>query len=252
MTHFAETEHNKRSAALAPLPDRRVIYVVAKAPRKGQSKTRLCPPLTSDQAAQLAAAFLEDTISLARSAGVDVRLICPDEAERDALRPYAASGVTVHVQDGVGLGAALECAFVTGTRDGYDAVGVLGMDTPSLPARVISGSFEALAEAEVALGQSVDGGYYLLTARCAVPELFRDMVWSTKEVAAETLRRCASLGLRVREMTRWDDVDDWDSLQRLRELLAEADPSVAARSRVALRGIVTAVEPGAEQAEVAR
>ena len=35
-----------------------VVYVVAKAPRPGVSKTRLCPPLTPDQAAHLAAAFL--------------------------------------------------------------------------------------------------------------------------------------------------------------------------------------------------
>ena len=64
---------------------RDVVYVVAKAPRAGQSKTRLCPPLLPEEAAQLAAAFLEDTIALAGRAGADVRLICRDEAERGAL-----------------------------------------------------------------------------------------------------------------------------------------------------------------------
>jgi len=35
-----------------------VVYVVAKAPRPGSTKTRLCPPLSPDQAAQLAGAAL--------------------------------------------------------------------------------------------------------------------------------------------------------------------------------------------------
>ena len=37
------------------------IGVMAKAPRSGRSKTRLCPPLTLDDAAALSAAFLRDT-----------------------------------------------------------------------------------------------------------------------------------------------------------------------------------------------
>jgi uncharacterized protein len=218
-------------------PRRRVVYVVAKAPRAGQSKTRLCPPLTHAQAADLAAAFLADTISLVRAAGIDTRLICRDEAERAALRALAPTGVSVHVQEGVGLGAALESAFTAGLGDGYDAVGVFGMDTPTLPARVISESFDALADADVALGPSTDGGYYLLTAGRLFPRLFREMVWSTDQVAAETRRRCAALGLRVHDLPEWDDVDDFASLLKLRASLERADTSVAPRTRAALRAL---------------
>ncbi len=37
------------------------IGVMAKAPRPGLAKTRLCPPLTPEQAAAMSAAFLRDT-----------------------------------------------------------------------------------------------------------------------------------------------------------------------------------------------
>src|SRR5688500_15649688 len=109
-------------------PQRRVVYVVAKAPRAGQSKTRLCPPLTHAQAADLAAAFLADTIALVCAARIETRLICRDEAERAALRALIPPDTSIHVQEGTGLGAALETAFAAGLGDGYEAVGVLGMD----------------------------------------------------------------------------------------------------------------------------
>ena len=217
------------------VPGRDVVYVVAKAPRPGHSKTRLCPPLLPDQAARLAAAFLEDTIALAVGAGVDVRLICRDEGEREALLPFAAGRASVHVQDGIGLGAALESAFVGGLGDGYRGVGVLGMDSPTLPRTVIVRAFAHLHRgADVVLGPSVDGGYYLLAARRTYPSLFRDMAWSTSAVARETLARCAALGLRARMVERWRDVDDDAGLRALRRQVETAGPRVAPATRTVL------------------
>ena len=217
-------------------PTRRVVYVVAKAPRPGSTKTRLCPPLTHAQAARLAQAFVADTLALVRAAGVDVRLICQDGAERAALESLAPETPT-HVQDGDGLSAAMESALVFGARDGYEATGVLGMDTPSLPPRVLSDAFDALADADVVLGPSRDGGYYLLAARRAAPALFRDMAWSTDQVAAETRRRCAAQGLRLSEVQEWDDVDDLAALLRLRAALESDARLVAHHTSAALAAL---------------
>ncbi len=208
--------------------------MVAKAPLAGQAKTRLCPPLTSGQAAHLAGAFLRDTIALTRGAAVDVRLLCRDEDERAALLPYAGAA-SVHVQRGTGLGAALESAFEQGLRDGYAAVAVLGADTPTLPPAVVAQAFAALeGNDDMALGPSDDGGYYLLAARRLHPELFRDMTWSTNDVTAETLRRCAARALRTHLLPEWGDVDDAAALTRLRASLADAGPDVAPHTRAAL------------------
>jgi rSAM/selenodomain-associated transferase 1 len=215
---------------------RDVVYVVAKAPRAGQSKTRLCPPLWPEAAATLAAAFLRDTVALASRSGADVRLICRDEGEREALLTYELAGATVHVQAGKGLGAALESAFVQGKLDGYRAVGVLGMDSPSLRPEIVARAFACLREgADVGLGPSEDGGYYLLAAREAHPGLFRRMAWSTSGVARETLARGGALGLRVHLVERWLDVDDAESLRALRAQLEEAGPEVAPHTRATLR-----------------
>lgn len=219
-----------------------VVYVVAKAPRAGQAKTRLSPPLTPEQAARLAAAFLQDTIALTLRAGVEVRLICRDEDERAALLPCAGVA-SVHVQRGTGLGAALETAFVQGMEGGYAAVAVLGADTPTLPAAVVARAFAALeGENDVVLGPSDDGGYYLLAARRLHPELFRDMTWSTSDVAAETLRRCAGRTLRTHLLPEWGDVDDAAALARLRASLAGARPDVAPHTRAALSALDTPID----------
>ncbi|HXI16728.1 MAG TPA: TIGR04282 family arsenosugar biosynthesis glycosyltransferase [Chloroflexota bacterium] len=213
---------------------------MAKAPRAGQAKTRLCPPLTPDQSARLAAAFLQDTVTLAQRAGVDVRLICRDEEERAALiagDAGRAGAVTVYIQHGSGLGAALESAFVQGLADGYQAVAVLGADTPTLPPAIVAEAFAALrSDVDVALGSSNDGGYYLLAASRLYPQLFRDMTWSTSQVAAETLRRCAALNLRTHLLPEWSDVDDAAALARL---IVQLDtktigPDVASHTRAAL------------------
>ena len=216
----------------------RVLYGIAKAPRTGHSKTRLCPPLRPEQAARLAGAFLQDTVAVAMRCGVDVRLICRDAAEQAALRAYVPDDVAVHTQEGEGLGAALESAFVRGVRDGYRAIGVLGTDLPSLPAETVTHAFAALDEgADVCLGPSDDGGYYLLVARTSHPALFRDMTWSTGSVAAETLARCANLGLRMHVVQPWLDVDDAASLAALRAQLAALPESVAAHTRATLRDL---------------
>lgn len=215
---------------------RAVVYVVAKAPRAGQAKTRLCPPLRLPDAARLAAAFVQDTVDVVVRAGATARLICRDAGEATALERLGTPA-TVHVQHGAGLGAALESAFAQGLADGYECVAVLGADTPTLASAVIAEACAALDTADVALGPSDDGGYYLLAAKDLHTVLFRDMIWSTSDVAQETLRRCAALGLCTHLVATWPDVDDPPALRRLLAHLHTAPPEVAPRTRTVLAGL---------------
>ena len=168
------------------MPGQSAVYVVAKAPRAGVSKTRLCPPLTPAAAAHLAAAFLLDSVHIVRQAGLDARIICRDDGERRDLARLVGDQATVAVQSGHGLGAALESAFRLGFASGCTAVGVLGSDNPTLPPAALTEAYAALAAgSDVSIGPSEDGGYYLLAARALYPDLFRNMVWSTSEVVAD-------------------------------------------------------------------
>ncbi|HEX2036783.1 MAG TPA: TIGR04282 family arsenosugar biosynthesis glycosyltransferase [Chloroflexota bacterium] len=211
------------------------IYVVAKAPHPGKAKTRLCPPLTPEEAARLATAFLLDTVENVRAAGLVARVICRDAPEQEALQRLLGTATTVHVQEGYGLGAALETAFRQGLADGFEAIGVLGADVPTLPPAVLADAFEVVHRgADVALGPSDDGGYYLLVARTVHPTLFRNMVWSTDSVARITLARCRGAGLGTCLLPLWYDVDDAAGLATLREALLRAPDGVAPHTRAEL------------------
>jgi len=211
------------------------VYVMAKAPRAGAAKTRLCPPLYPVQAARLAEALLLDAVAVVQRAGCQVRIMCRSTSEQLALEELLGATTSVSVQAGKGLGDALESAFRQGLTDGGAAVAVLGADSPTLAPAVVREAFVALRRgADVALGPSEDGGYYLLAARALHPALFYDMPWSTSAVGALTLARCQDAGLSTYLLPTWYDVDDGASLARLQMELRTGAPSLSPRTRAAL------------------
>jgi len=161
--------------------------------------------------------------------------MCRGASERIALKKLIGPAGMVSIQRGDGLGAALESAFRDGVTEGCKAVAVLAPDSPTLPPAVLREAFAALDDgADLALGPSEDGGYYLLAARGVHSRLFRDMPWSTGWVASETLERCSALGLSVHILPVWYDVDEAGSLARLYEELPGAARSLALHTRCEL------------------
>lgn len=212
-----------------------VAYLIAKAPLAGVTKTRLCPPLLPVQAARLAQAFLVDAVGLIQQAGCQVRIMCRTAPEQAALEDLVGTAAAVCVQPGHGLGDALESAFRAGRADGFDAIAVVGADSPTLPPSVVHQAFAALRRgADVALGPSDDGGYYLLGAHVLHRSLFQDMPWSTNRVGMLTLARCQTAGLSTHVLPTWYDVDDGASLSRLQAELRAGAPSLAPRTRSVL------------------
>src|SRR5438046_9302297 len=71
------------------------LAVMTKAPRAGEVKTRLVPPLTHDEAAQLNRCFLQDT-------GAAISVCCTGLTSQDPGRPVAR-GVAVYTPAGAEL-----------------------------------------------------------------------------------------------------------------------------------------------------
>ena len=205
------------------------IGVMAKAPVAGRAKTRLVPPLTPAQAAQLSAAFLRDTTENIRLAGQSAPIdgyvaYAPAEAA-SLFDGHIAAGTGFLLADGSpempprvqGFGRCLLHAMQAMLGAGYSAACVLNSDGPTLPTQVLERAAHALLRGGdcVVFGAADDGGYYLLGARAPHPHLFEDIAWSTDSVAAATRARASALGVPVVEMPVWYDVDDAASLQRL-------------------------------------
>ncbi len=205
------------------------IGVMAKAPRPGFSKTRLCPPLTPDQAAALSAAFLRDITeniaAAARQAEITGLVACAPAGHESLFDGVLAAGTELVLADGAiltppevtGFGKCLLHAIRAMLAMGYDAAVVLNSDSPTLPTDILVRTARLLAEDRdrVVLGPADDGGYYLLGMTGAYAHLFADITWSTGSVADETRARAAELGLPVVELPVWYDVDDQAALERL-------------------------------------
>jgi uncharacterized protein len=184
----------------------------------GRVKTRLVPPLTPEEAARVARALLVATIeSLVAALPAQWTLFLDGSADEELRALVSARGVRLRPQAEGDLGARLAAAFRMLRAEGAVRVLAVGADGPTLPPRLLQEAIEALAECDVVLGPTEDGGYYLVGVSSNREEVFREVPWGTDAVLSTTLARAADAGQSVRLLPSWYDVDSVDDLRRLRE-----------------------------------
>ena len=176
------------------------LVVIAKAPAPGRSKTRLCPPCTPRQAADLAEAALCDTLAAAALCPARRRLLAL-EGEPGAWLP---ADFELLEQAGDGLGERLGHALVAA---GGPAL-VVGMDTPQLTAGLLAQACTALSAdgADAVLGPALDGGYWTIGLQQPDPAVFAGVpmsVPSTFAPSAAGSRSSACAGRDWRPCATW-------------------------------------------------
>lgn len=196
----------------------RALAVLAKAPTPGAVKTRLVPPLTPEQAADLCRALLVDQLAHLRTvADAALYLFFAPAAAKEQMKSLAPAGYRLIPQQGADLGARMLAVFDTLYGAGHKRIVLIGGDLAPLPEQFLAETFAFLEapRARVALGPSQDGGYYLIGANRPMAQLFDRMTWSHGEVLAETRRRLRALHMRYRLLPEWFDVDRPDDVARL-------------------------------------
>jgi len=177
------------------------LLVIAKEPVPGRVKTRLTPPCTPAEAAELARAAILDTIDVVSRTPVARRVLVFDGDQRD----WRPKGFELVAQRGDGLGERLAAAFAD---VGTPAL-LVGMDTPQLTPALLVAGVRALVQpgVDAVLGPTVDGGYWSVGFARSVPGAFDGVPMSTRSTWASQRRRLDKLGLRVHEQPRLRDVD---------------------------------------------
>ncbi len=214
----------------------RALIVVAKRPAVGQTKTRLTPPLTPDQAVALYTCMLLDTLDLMTQ--VDARHVlayAPDDAE-PYFQAIAPPQFSFHPQVGQTLGERLHHILSHCLANGCRQAVVMDSDSPTLPADLLRAAFARLDDpaVDVVLGPCDDGGYYLIGLKQPHAALF-DVVMSTPHVLADTVAAAERAGLRVALLPVWYDVDTAQEVRRLRADLASRPGADAPRTRAWLK-----------------
>ncbi|ARF58113.1 TIGR04282 family arsenosugar biosynthesis glycosyltransferase [Streptomyces gilvosporeus] len=177
------------------------LLVIAKEPVPGRVKTRLTPPYTPHQAAELARAALHDTLWAVRAMPARRRVVVLDG------RPgtWLPDGFEVRPQCAGGLDERLAAAFA-GSRG---PTLLLGMDTPQITPRLLAPALESAAwrDCDAWFGPAEDGGFWALGLADPDPRLLRGVPMSTPHTGATQRARLLAAGLRVRDLPPLRDVD---------------------------------------------
>jgi len=237
------------------LPDRGArglcaLAVMTKAPQAGRVKTRLVPPLTPEEAAELNKCFLRDTVAAIsrvcsrRPVGDSSNMQFEHVGASHSEAPTAACGIAVYTpvgaesaytdilpaafsllpQRGDGFGERLYFAVEDLFKCGFASVCLIDSDSPTVSAENFAEAVELLSTTEdrVVLGPSDDGGYYLIGVKKPHRHLFEQIDWSTERVLNQTTQRATEIGIEVKLLPTGYDVDDDASLRRLcNELLID-------------------------------
>ncbi len=176
------------------------LIVLAKQPVAGRVKTRLTPAFTHDEAAELAAAALADTLAAVSNARVRRRVLAFDRRAAEWLPP----GWVESRQPEGGLDARIAAAFV---EAGRGPTVLVGMDTPQVTGEQLTG-FD-VARYDACLGPTADGGFWALGLRepSVAPSLVEGVAMSRPDTGAEQLVRLRAAGLRVQILDELVDVD---------------------------------------------
>ena len=176
--------------------------VICKEPIPGRVKTRMCPPLSHIQAAELARASLADTFAACAAAEPD-RLVAVIEGTDPAWVPV---GWEVFYQRTGGLDVRLADAFDDVLADGGRGV-LVAMDTPQATPLQIAGALQQLDFHDAVIGMTDDGGYWIIGLTRPVRESFLGVPMSTDSTGQAQLDRLQSLGYSVAVVDTVRDLD---------------------------------------------
>jgi uncharacterized protein len=191
---------------------RGTVAIMAKAPVAGRVKTRLCPPFSPHDAARLATAALQDTLTAALATRCRRRVVALDGAPG----PWLPARFDVLSQPRGGLDVRIAALL----RACEGPTIVVGMDTPQLTPRLLDTALGLLDDgADAVLGPALDGGYWLLGLSDPHPGAVIGVPMSSSRTGAAQRDRLDALGLRTAVLPTLRDVDTADDAHAVAALV---------------------------------
>ncbi|MEV0008322.1 DUF2064 domain-containing protein [Streptomyces sp. NPDC051840] len=195
--------------AITPATGPTTLLVIAKEPVPGRVKTRLTPPFSAQEAAELAAASLEDTLRAALALPA-LRHVLVLEGSPG---PWLPQGFEVMPQSTGPLDERIAAAF--GACAGPALL--IGMDTPQITAAHLAPPFapDGWDDCDAWFGPAEDGGFWALGLARPDPALVRGVPMSLPYTGGLQRARLADAGLTVRDLAELRDVDTAEDAARV-------------------------------------
>lgn len=190
------------------------IIVFARAPIKGQVKSRLASSTGDELALDIYKDLLRRTFDTVVSANLAPVCCYTTDADHGWLARFKSTGINFLPQSGDDLGQRMYNAF-SKELEQASFVLLLGSDCPVLSGKFLDDALTALQEGkDAALVSAEDGGYVLLGLRKNYQRVFQDIDWGTDRVLSQTLSQFEKLGLSWLQLGPLWDVDTLEDYNR--------------------------------------
>jgi rSAM/selenodomain-associated transferase 1 len=194
------------------------FILFTKNPVLGRVKTRLAKEVGNEEALRIYLLMLKHALRVVASFSFDDVKIYVDEwpQDRSYLGKYQNK---LFLQRGDDLGHKMQNAIEEQLQE-YSQVLLFGTDILELDETILTLARDQLMKCDAVLGPSKDGGYYLIGFKENFPTVFKDIPWSTSEVAKKTIGRLVSAQCSLFLTPELGDVDykeDWDQYRHIVE-----------------------------------
>jgi glycosyltransferase A (GT-A) superfamily protein (DUF2064 family) len=207
------------------------VLVMAKEPRPGRVKTRLCPPCSPEQAAAVAEAALADTLAAVAACAASRKVLALDGEPG----PWLPPGFDVISQRGTDFNQRLAEAWSDAGGPGLQ----LGMDTPQVTVPELDELLTRLDTVDAVLGHALDGGWWVIGWRGADPQaMFTGVPMSAASTGRAQEARIRALGLRLHRAASKRDIDTIDDLHAVAREFPGLRTARVARSVARSREVV--------------
>ncbi len=179
------------------------LIIFARKPELGKVKTRLAATLGNEKALDIYKMLLHHTKKVAKEANCETYVFLTEHTN-----DFYWNDFYTEIQVGDTLGDKMKNAFISVIGKGYKNCIIIGSDCPDLQSDLVNKAFEALAQKDVVIGPTIDGGYYLLGMKKLETAFFENKIWSSSTVFADSIKNVAAANLNCFTLPMLRDVDE--------------------------------------------
>lgn len=194
---------------------KKALICFTRVPKPGVTKTRLLPILSGEQCAKLHTAFLTDLARVYDRMDADLFVAYTADPEWEMLKTTFPAAKDFFPQQGADLGEKMYRALRAVLERGYEAVVLTGADLPRLTTAHLESGFAALDSADIAVGPTSDGGYYLVGMKVPHRTIFENQQYGGSTVLENAVAAGMAAGLAVALTDSCNDVDTPEDLRAL-------------------------------------
>lgn len=190
------------------------LILFLKAPVPGQTKTRLTPIYSPEEASHFYICFVRDILQQLAKIPLEIYYFYLPPLET-LLQTFPIPAEFCFLQSEGDLGRKMSHAFEQLFRQSSDPVLIIGTDSPGLSPEWLQMAFQWLEQKEIVIGPTFDGGYYLLGMSAFYPAVFRQIAWSGPQVFSQTLKKIQQSNRSLSVLPPFYDVDTPQDLRFL-------------------------------------